>query len=71
MPDHVADHSACWHYATTQHAMMNHRDEVCCHCGIGRCVSMRRVRPSGHGPFFPGPWSVEPVPTEEPDGVTR
>jgi hypothetical protein len=47
------DHKCCWHRANIQHAVTNHRDEVCCHCGVPRCVELRMRIPEGHGPFCP------------------
>ena len=44
----------CWHTSPIQHAMMYHRDDICCHCGHARCVSLGLpVIPEGHGPYFP------------------
>lgn len=43
----------CWHYSSFQHAVTNHRDEVCCHCGTTRCVSVQPKIPLGHGPYCP------------------
>jgi hypothetical protein len=36
-----------------QHAMTNHRDEICCHCGASRCVYLKREIPPGHGKYTP------------------
>ncbi len=47
------EHEHCWHKATVQHAMTNHLDEVCCHCGAARCVYLETGAPEGHGPFTP------------------
>jgi hypothetical protein len=46
----------CWHYASFQHTVPHHRDEVCCNCGLARCVSTwhedMKAR-EGHGRFMP------------------
>ncbi len=46
----------CWHYASMQHTVMHHRDEVCCNCGLERCVNTwdedSEAR-KGHGRFMP------------------
>jgi len=47
-------HTCCWHKANEQHAIMNHRDDICCHGGCRRCVRLKLDRPDGHGPFCPG-----------------
>ena len=42
-----------WHKHQLQHAVPNHRDEVCCHCGVGRCVHTPPLpAPEGHGPYY-------------------
>lgn len=43
----------CWHYASFQHAMVNHRDEYCCWCSADRCLRFRHVRDPMHGPHAP------------------
>lgn len=45
----------CWHRSPIQHAMMNHRDEVCCWCDQSRCVNWMPETPAGHGPHCPTP----------------
>jgi len=46
----------CWHYASFQHTVLHHRDEVCCNCGLTRCISTydedMKAR-EGHGRFLP------------------
>ncbi len=37
----------CWHVSPTQPLVLNHRDELCCHCGLRRCCEL------GHGHFCP------------------
>lgn len=44
----------CWHPSRVQHAMQHHRDDICCHCGQGRCVNWQPSIPAGHGQFHPG-----------------
>ena len=34
----------------TVHALPNHDDVVCCHCGDEKCVSLYKQPVSGHGP---------------------
>lgn len=44
----------CWHIANMQHTLTNHRDDICCHCGITRCVRLQRDHYGnnlGHGPY--------------------
>ncbi len=48
-----AGHAHCWHYANFLHAVPNHSDEVCCHCGEGRCRSTYVAPAPGHGRFDP------------------
>lgn len=45
------EHEHCWHRARMQHAMMNHRDETCCHCNADRCINFEVGIPKGHGRF--------------------
>lgn len=55
MPD---THEHCWHVADFQHAVLNHRDDVCCHCGASRCVSTAIMRrQDGHGPY--ASWALD------------
>lgn len=46
-------HEHCWHVANKQHLIHHHRDDICCHCGKKRCVSLWRESPTpeGHGPY--------------------
>lgn len=45
----------CWHSSPIQHAMMYHRDEVCCRCGQSRCINWMPKTPEGHGSHCPIP----------------
>ncbi len=47
-PTPRADH--CWHRSSYQHSVPNHCDEVCCHCGAGRCTNFVMDRDPAHGP---------------------
>ena len=53
-------HVHCWHYALLQHTVTNHRDEICCHCGEKRCLSIPgydTLGPRlGHGPYVEKSW---------------
>jgi hypothetical protein len=53
--------SHCWHYASMQHTISNHRDEICCHCGQSVCRNLYGYDDSGenlgHGKYSPhGSW---------------
>lgn len=42
----------CWHVSITQHAIMNHQDELCCWCAADRCLTLNGPPPpEGHGPW--------------------
>lgn len=43
----------CWHPANGNHALMYHRDEVCCFCGHHSCLSLSEVNTGAHGKFLP------------------
>jgi len=43
----------CWHPANINHALPNHRDEVCCFCGHFSCLSLSDVNTGAHGKFLP------------------
>ncbi len=41
----------CWHKSDEQHAVADHRDDICCNCGTHRCVRFDRQPIPGHGPW--------------------
>jgi hypothetical protein len=43
----------CWHRSPFHHAIQNHADIRCCHCGTDKCVRLRAEAPPGHGPHLP------------------
>src|SRR3990167_10284053 len=51
MDNKAQEHEHCWHISNFQHAVPNHRDEQCCHCGINRCIRYEMKIPDGHGSF--------------------
>jgi len=50
----------CWHRSSFQHAVPNHRDDICCHCGESKCVHLEQYHPEGHGKYLPGTYVREP-----------
>lgn len=50
----IKEEGHCWHPSNFQHAMMNHIDEICCHCGFKKCTNLPfKIDYSGHGEFMP------------------
>jgi hypothetical protein len=51
--DKSLDGDHCPHRSPYQHAIGNHLDEICCHCGATRCVHLGEVTDPLHGPYHP------------------